>query len=466
MRLQRQLFLRPRVLLRILKPAAEVPWVLFSALLLVLTLPPTNAHFLLWIAWVPLLHALELAPSRRRAIFCGAACCALYHGMLFRWTLRLPIAAFSFVMLSSAAYGAYFGAAAFALRLRPRWQRAMLLPLLWVAPAALADNPWFPFFNSVILLLGMHSPLPLPLLQLAHPLGEAGLAFFVVLVNALLGQAAAARARPREAGIAFGCAAAVLAGGWVWGSGQARTFSEAPSGAKPFRLACAQQDLPFTWAWRAAHQDDIYRAYEGMAAQAAARGASMVLFPQYQIPEDIYRHPARWGEIARKSGIYMALGTYAPVEPEQFGKEAWVVSLVFAPDGKMIGTHRALHPSPFGRPMVVAGADAEPIAIPSLGRLAILPCFDDVTPTPTRMFGRSGIDFIAAIANDGLFKGTIQPNLHIIRSRLRAVESRKFLVHCTPNGISAVIDPAGRVLDSLPEGQGLLIHDFPSAKIN
>jgi apolipoprotein N-acyltransferase len=157
------------------------------------------------------------------------------------------------------------------------------------------------------------------------------------------------------------------------------------------------------------------------------------------------------------------IGTDAPVEPLEFGRYAWVVALVFGPDGKMIGTHRALHPSPFGRPMVVAGEDADPIDIPSLGRLAILPCFDDVTPRPTRMFGRSGVDFIAAIANDGLFKGTIHPELHLLRSRLRAVESRKFLVHCTPNGISAVIDPAGRVLDSLPDGPGLLLHDFASA---
>jgi apolipoprotein N-acyltransferase len=156
----------------------------------------------------------------------------------------------------------------------------------------------------------------------------------------------------------------------------------------------------------------------------------------------------------------MALGTYSPVEPMQFGKDAWVISLVFGPDGRMIGTHRALHPSPFGRPMVVAGEVANPIDVPPLGRVAILPCFDDVTSRPTRMFSRAGIDFIAAIANDGLFKGTIHPRLHIIRSRLRAVESRKFLVHCTPNGISAVIDPAGRVLDSLPDGRGLLIHDF------
>jgi len=451
---------------RLVRAADDVPWALASSILLILTAPPTNAHFLIWIAWVPVLLALERARSRPQAMLDAAAFCVLYHLLVFRWILRIPIVAFLFVFLCSAAYGAYFGAAFFSLRERPRWLRAALVPALWVAPAVVAGNPWHHFFDSVILLLGMHSPLPVPFLQLAHPLGEAGLAFFVVLVNVVFWQAAAARSRPREAGLFLAGGGALLACAWVWGSGQARKYAEAPSTEKPFRVACAQQDLPFPWAWRASHQDEIYRTYEEMTASAAARGADLVLFPQYQIPEDIYRQPQRWGEIAKKSHVYMALGTYAPVVPQHYSEDAWVVSLVFGPDGRMIGSHRALHPSPFGRPMVVAGEDAEPIPIPSLGGLAILPCFDDVTPRPARMFSRAGADFIAAIANDGLFKGTIHPNLHIIRSRLRAVESRKYLVHCTPNGISAVIDPAGRVLDTLPDGRGLLIHDFANTKIN
>ena len=451
---------------RLVRAAADVPWALASSFLLILTAPPTNAHFLIWIAWVPVFHALARARSTRQAMLVAAAFCALYHLLVFRWTLSMPVLVIAFVLLSSVVYGAYFGAACFALRGRPWWLQAVLVPALWVAPAVVAGNPWHPFFDSVILLLGMHSPLPLPFLQLAHPFGEPGLAYFVLLVNVLLWRAAAARGRPREAGMFAAVAGALLAGGWMWGAGQTRKYTEAVSLEKPFRLACAQHDLPFAWTWRADHQEEIYRTYDEMTASAAARGADMVLFPQYQIPEDIYRHPARWGEIARRSHVYMALGTYAPVVAEHYAEEAWVVSLVFGPDGRMIGSHRALHPSPFGRPMVVAGEDAEPIAIASLGRLAILPCFDDVTPGPTRMFSRSGIDFIAAIANDGLFKGTIHPSLHLMRSRLRAVESRKFLVHCTPNGISAVIDPAGRVLDSLPDGRGLLIHDFAKAKIN
>lgn len=451
---------------RLVRAAADLPWVLASSVLLILTVPPTNAHYLLWIAWIPFFHALDRAPSLRRAMAYGAAFCAAYHFLLFRWTWSMPVFVTVFVLFSSVAYGAYFAAACHGLRGRPLWLRVVAFPALWVAPAVVTGNPWHPYFDTVILLLGMHSPLPLPFLQLAHPLGEIGLAFFVLLVNVLLWRAAEARGRTREAGAFLAGAAVLLLGGWAWGTAQTRKYTEAASSEKHFRLACAQQDLPFAWTWRAQHQDEIYRVYEQMTASAAARGADMVLFPQYQIPEDIYRHPARWGEIARKSHVYMALGTYAPVVPEHYSEEAWVVSLVFGPDGRMIGTHRALHPSPFGRPLVVAGEVANAIPIPSLGRLAILPCFDDVTPGPARMFSRSGVDFIAAIANDGPFKGTIHPSLHVIRSRLRAVETRKYVVHCTPNGISAVIDPAGRVLDSLPDGRGLLIHDFAKTKIN
>ena len=161
-----------------------------------------------------------------------------------------------------------------------------------------------------------------------------------------------------------------------------------------------------------------------MALEAAGRGANIVIFPQYQIPEDIYRKPGRWGEIARKAKVYIALGTYSPVSPLAYGKQAKVMGIVFSPEGKIVAAQVALHPSPIGRAMVIAGHEAQPIAIPGLGQVALLPCFDDVTSRPTRLFSQAGADVILAMANDGIFKGTIHPQLHMIRSRLRAVESR------------------------------------------
>ena len=136
------------------------------------------------------------------------------------------------------------------------------------------------------------------------------------------------------------------------------------------------------------------------------------------------------------------------------------MALVFSPEGKLVGTQVALHPSPIGRPMTIPGAEASPVSIPGLGKVALLPCFDDVTSRPARLSTKAGADYLLSMANDGLFVGTIHPRLHMIRARLRAVESRKYLVRCIPNGISAVIDPMGRVQDSIPEGKGLLFAQW------
>lgn len=431
------------------------PQVLISAVLLLLAIPPLDWHALVWLAWVPLIRGAERAPSRKAAAWSGAAFGLLYYAFFFRWLLRLPLLIFAGVTLAATLYGAYFAVAVHGARGLPRWARVALIPILWTAPLFIIDNPIRPFFGSLLLAGGLHTPLPLPLFQLARPLGEVGLMFFILFINALVWQAFENRARRRQGALFAGSAALLLVGAWLWGDRQVRAFEAAPW-HPPFTVACAQHDMPYPWAWRAAHEEEIHRTYEEMALEAAGRGADMVLFPQYQIPGDIFRHPEPWGAIARKAGIYMSLGTYTPVKPMVFGKKAWVTALVFSPEGKLIGAQKALHPSPVGRSMVVAGDTAEAIAIPPLGRVAILSCFDDVTPRAARMFGPSHPDILVANANDGPFKGTIHPRLHQLRSRLRAVESRTWVVRCTPNGISSVIDPLGRVKQALPEGRGLL----------
>ena len=436
-----------------------IPQALLSAVLFLLAIPPLDWHLLMWLAWVPLIRGAARAPTRKAAALTGAAFGLLYYSFFFRWLLRLPLPIYAGVVLAATLYGVYFAVAVHGVRGLPRWARVALVPVLWTAPLFIVDNPIRPFFGSLLLAGGVHSPLPLPLFQLARPLGEVGLMFFLLLVNAFLWQAFEERARPRLAARFAGSAALLLIGAWIWGTRQVGAFLEAPT-HPPFTVACAQHDMPFPWAWRDAHQEEIYKTYEVMAMEAAARGANLVLFPQYQIPGDIFRHPEPWGAIARKAGVYMALGTYTPVKPMAYGKNSWVTALVFAPDGRLVGAQKALHPSPVGRSMVTAGDAAEAVDIPPLGKLAVLSCFDDVTPRAARMFGPSHPDLFAANANDGPFKGTIQPRLHQLRAQLRAVENRTWVVRCTPNGISSAIDPLGRVRQTLPEGQGLLFPEW------
>jgi apolipoprotein N-acyltransferase len=76
-------------------------------------------------------------------------------------------------------------------------------------------------------------------------------------------------------------------------------------------------------------------------------------------------------------------------------------------------------------------------------------CYEDTDDTLARQYVRpsaDGVDFIVNISNDGWFDGTAEHEQHLAISRFRAVESRRSIVRAVNMGISAIIDPDGRVV--------------------
>ena len=52
------------------------------------------------------------------------------------------------------------------------------------------------------------------------------------------------------------------------------------------------------------------------------------------------------------------------------------------------------------------------------------------------------------MTNDAWFGDTTEPWEHLALAKLRAIEHRRFLVRSTNSGVSAIIDPVGRVVDA------------------
>lgn len=73
-------------------------------------------------------------------------------------------------------------------------------------------------------------------------------------------------------------------------------------------------------------------------------------------------------------------------------------------------------------------------------------------------------DFIFNPSNDAWF-GRWGPPQHLVQARLRAIEEGLPVVRSTPTGISAIIAPDGRVLDSIPMGEaGRIDARLPTAR--
>ncbi|HKY35895.1 MAG TPA: apolipoprotein N-acyltransferase [Polyangiaceae bacterium] len=80
-------------------------------------------------------------------------------------------------------------------------------------------------------------------------------------------------------------------------------------------------------------------------------------------------------------------------------------------------------------------------------RIAVVICYEDVLPGfVNRLMNDGEPELLANLTNDAWFGDSTQPWIHLALAKLRAVEQRKFFVRSTNSGVSAFIDPAGRVI--------------------
>lgn len=77
-------------------------------------------------------------------------------------------------------------------------------------------------------------------------------------------------------------------------------------------------------------------------------------------------------------------------------------------------------------------------------------CFESAFGDHVAGFVRLGADFIVVITNDGWWRGTQGYYQHLTFSSLRAIENRRYVVRAANTGVSAIVDPGGRITDSLP----------------
>ncbi len=116
-------------------------------------------------------------------------------------------------------------------------------------------------------------------------------------------------------------------------------------------------------------------------------------------------------------------------------------------------------PWPFGmitQKVSTEAGDFEPghsIVISPLGthRVGTFICYESVFPNYIRRFTAEGAEALFNLSNDSWFGKSQARYQHLRIVRMRAAENRRWIVRATNNGISAVIDPAGRLIEALPE---------------
>ena len=109
------------------------------------------------------------------------------------------------------------------------------------------------------------------------------------------------------------------------------------------------------------------------------------------------------------------------------------------------------------------GSGRRALAIPRLPPAAPLICYEVIFPGQVLPEGKRPA-WLLNVTNDAWFGNTPGPHQHFAQSRLRTIEEGLPLVRAANNGISAVIDPLGRIVRALPLGQdGVIDSNLPKS---
>ena len=183
------------------------------------------------------------------------------------------------------------------------------------------------------------------------------------------------------------------------------------------------------------------------------------------------------GEISRITGADILFGTQDKRKKD--GKYRVFNTAMLIHKGRIIDQYDKHHLVPFGEwlpyqyklpaPLreINLGwgdfypGDIKPVEINS-HKIGILICFESIFPEISRKLTKMGAEMLFVITNDGWFGKSKGPLEHFQMSRLRAVETGRYLVRSAKTGVSAVISPEGKVLEKLPLfTKGFFVYRVP-----
>ena len=434
---------------------------LLSALLLILVFPNiafanSGQPWLAPLALTPLLIALAREPRPVWRFLLGefagivywfGVCYWIqfvleYHGGMGRWggwgTFLL------FCLAKALHMGAFSLLAAVVL---DHWFAVPAVAAIWTGIERTHGTfgfAWLALGNA-----GIDMPLPL---RLAPFLGVYGLSFVFALTAATVAMLILRRGRRQLWWLASIPVLLLLPG---------LPAPEPPTDA----AVVVQPNMPEEEQWTVASAGAAQERLMSVSLQAArSSGSHLIIWPEVPGPLYYYRDPhfhQQATDLARFTQAYFLFGTVA------YTKEGAPLNsaVLLRPDGDLIDRYDKINLVPFGEYVpkffgFVNRITQEAGDFVAGNRIVVFPvddrrlgafiCYESVFPSEVREFVKRGANLLVNISNDGYFGQSAAREQHLVIARMRAVENRRWLLRATNDGISAAIDPAGRVVERLP----------------
>jgi apolipoprotein N-acyltransferase len=319
---------------------------------------------------------------------------------------------------------------------------------------------------------------PLVLAQSAALVGIWGLTLMAVAIFASPAVLVDERIYTRRPWLPPLCAALVLAGCAVYGV--VRLNQTPTSFVAGVRLRIMQPNLPQDEKFNYGAKQQVMSRYLTLSDRATGPGTTGIrdvthlIWPESAFPFFIAREPDALAQIAAllPQGTVLITGGVRPGETTPGAQIVQGYNSIYMidHDGSILGTYDKLHLVPFGEYLpfqgllesfglmqltkvqggFLPGERRRPLAMPGAPAAVPLICYEIIFSGEAvpRTGERPG--WLINLTNDGWFGNSTGPYQHFQQARVRAIEEGLPLVRAANTGISAVVDPVGRVVNQLP----------------
>lgn len=420
-----------------------------------LAFPPADLWLLAPVALIPL--ALHFAVGSKGSVAAAGAMFGLvFNGLLLYW-IRLfgpaPYIALTIVQSLWIVLALLVGVV---LRDRmPGRLRFLAFPLVFLLQEfARSRIPWEGFGWGG---LGYTQHANLVALKLAAYTGVWGLSFLVALANSLLAEAVLSYRTRRQIGL--------VAAGLV-GMALFPAVLPVPSPDGPeVKVAMIQGNVPENTLDPNSDDEIVVDNLVTLTRDVETADPDLVVWPEGAFDRDPLRDTdferALTGSV-RETGAHFLVGAILGSGTTGDLRNS---SLLLNPQGEVVETYTKQRLVPFGewvplrsflQPIVPdlnripfdqnPGTESTVFSLPQ-GSFASVICYESTYPDLVRSFVKEGARLLVVSANFSSFDRSAASAQHLAFSQMRAAEQRMWVAHTSISGISAVVDPEGRVLE-------------------
>jgi len=347
----------------------------------------------------------------------------------------------------------------------------------WVRGHVLTGFPWN--------LAGYAWGGVLDVMQAVSVFGIYGLSFLTILAAA---SPAVLFGPPQDRGTWRWPVLALLGFGVIMCAGAIRLYL-APFGAEAYvagvNLRIVQPNIPQAEKWIPANRQAIWDLLLDQTAAPSSAPISHVIWPESAVPFVFANSPRDRADAGAAMGEGAILITGALRIEREPGNVLHFYNALHVMDsqGVIIGTYDKQHLVPFGeylplRPLLAAlgfrslvderfdylpGPGVRTLTVPGAPDMGPLICYEAIFPgevvDPHRRPG-----WLVNVTDDSWFGDSTGPRQHLGEAQARAIEEGLPLVRAANTGISAVIDPYGRILSRLElNTTGVIDTPLPAA---